>query len=194
MLILIFGGIFFLDDWINTMKLRTARVNQVGAEMTDVLINQMNLYSVRVHEFYRLKTDEARASANARWFSRAELDMKNTFTYEEAREKWKTIGFDSVDRSLTGLARIERFDVSVLEEGRTYDENDFLVVCQVLLEIEMEDGAWLLPLWNTGWGENQQQTGITKIWRRNGIAITIPMQIEGSGKNFWVDGQVDGLP
>jgi hypothetical protein len=201
MLVLTFGGIFFLSDWVNVMKLRTARVNQVGAEMTDVALNQIHLYAVRVHDFFRQKTDEAKAAANARWFSRAELDAKNTYTYEEVREKFKTIGFDSVDRALTGLARIKRFDFSIPEEGRTYDENDFLVVCQVLLEIEMEDGAWLLPLWETGWRKEQKgaknlelQMGVSKIWRKNGIAIAIPMQIEGDGKNFWVDGWVDGLP
>jgi hypothetical protein len=202
-LVLIWGGVFFFNEWIGTMRIRTARVNRVSAEMTEVVLNQMQIYAVRVHSFFRLKTDEAKAAANARWFSRAELDTKNIYTYEEVREKFKTAGFNSVDRALTGLARIKRFDISISEEGRTYDENDFLVVCRVILEIEMDDGAWLLPMSESrwGWGKKEKiaqglgsQMGITKIWRKNGITVTIPMQIEGNGRNFWVDGWVDDLP
>jgi hypothetical protein len=197
MMVFIFGGVYFFHAWVGVMKLRTARVGQVGAEITEVLRNQMNLYAVKVHDYLRTRSDEDKAAAMGRWFSKAELDAKSTYTYEEIKEKFKTIGFDSVDKDLTGLGRLKRFDISILKEGRTY-ENDILIVCQTLVEIETEDGAWLLPIAENRWERTQKggksleiQMGVTKIWNKNGIAITIPMQIEGTGKNFWVDNWVD---
>jgi hypothetical protein len=165
--------------------------------MTEVLRNQMSLYAVRVHEYLRTRTDSDRDAASARWFSKAELDAKSTYSYDEIREKFKTTRFDSVDRALTGLGRLERFDISILEERRTY-ENDVLIVFQTLVEIKTEDGAWVFPLSGKRWERSQRggknlgmQMAITKIWDKNGLAITIPMQIEGTGKNFWVGNWVD---
>jgi hypothetical protein len=201
LLLLAYGGVFIFDSWLKTIEIRTARVQRVGTAMTEVILHQMHLYSIRLHQYYRVKTAEAKEAAFERWFSKAELEAKSTYTYEEIKEKFGTVMFDSVDRALTGLAQIKRFEVSIPLEDRTYDENDFLIVCKVLVEIEMEEGAKVNAIskihrkpQGVGSISRGNRAAVTEIWSKNGTAITIPIQIEASGKNFWVDDWVDGLP
>jgi hypothetical protein len=181
---IVFGGLFCVKENIEAMKLRAVRIDEVGAEITEALIRQMNLYAIRAREYARSKSPADKSAALGRWFGKAELDAKSTYSYEEIREKFDTAGFDSVDRALTGLWMIEKFDVSLKEQ---IYEDDILVACRVFVEIEVEDGTRLLPPAKAKrWGKT---TEITKMWKQNGkgISISIPMRIEGSDKNFWVE-------
>lgn len=187
---------------LDVIASRTARLRRAVRETTEVLARQLVVYSDRVNEYYRAQKDksctdaemaELKSAALARWFSREELEARNGsgYAYEEVREKFGLAKFYELDEALNStLLRIAKFELSIPGEDTVYDLGGFLIVGRLVVEIEMEEGALLGPFlkghkrYGKGVGA---RSDVTEIWDKNGVVVTIPIRIEGDGKNFWTN-------
>lgn len=189
------GGAHFLNVQVELMNIRTGNLQKISSEITEAILHQIFLYSAKVNEFYRAETAEAKeavkTSALSRWFGRGELDTKHTYTYEEIRERFGTAKFAAVDSKLSSTSlKIKAFDISILEEGRVYDENEFLVSCRVVIAITMDERAKLSPMLEgrTKYISGARTLNTSEMWRKDGVTITISMKsINGGGGNFWTE-------
>jgi hypothetical protein len=194
------GAVFYLRAQGDVIALRAARLQRVVLAVTEVLTRQLVVYSGAVNEYYRALEDEnlldgekegLKSAALARWFDREELEAQNVYAYEEVREKFGATRFRTVDEALnSSLLEIGRFDLSIPEEDAVYDLSGFLIAGRLVVEIEMEEGSALSVLWR---GRKKYGKGVgarsdvTEMWSKDGVAVTIPIKVEGDGKNFWTD-------
>ncbi|MDR1621689.1 MAG: hypothetical protein LBS00_04875 [Synergistaceae bacterium] len=206
MMVLIFvvsaGVAIFLRAQFDVIASRTARLRWAVLEVTEVLVRQLVIYSSGVNEYYRALEDKSRSDgereelksvALARWFSREELEARNGsgYAYEEVREKFGPTKFGAADDVLnSSLLRIAKFELSIPGEDAVYDLGGFLVAGRLIIEIEMEEGA-LLGLFSKGNKRYGKGVGtrltVTEMWDKGGVVVTIPIKIEGDGKNFWTN-------
>jgi hypothetical protein len=69
---------------------------------------------------------------------------------------------------------------------------DFLIACRVIAAIRVKEGLPLAPPLISGAGKYvkdviAERSGVMESWSAHGFTVTIPMKIEGDGKNFWID-------
>jgi hypothetical protein len=193
------GAVFYLSAQNDAIALRTARLQRVVLDVTEVLTRQLAIYSGAVNGYYRAlenrlsdgEKEKSKSAALARWFGREELEARNVYAYEEVREKFGAAKFGAVDEALdSSLLKIGKFELSVPEEDAVYDLSGFLIAGRLVVKIEMEKGS-ALGLFLGGRKKYGRGVGtrsdVTEIWNKDGVAVTIPIKVEGDGKNFWID-------
>lgn len=150
--------------------------------------------------------DLAKSAALSAWFSRSEIEAEKTFSYEELRERFGETKFEPVDTALNPTTlNIKSFKISIPKQVRkqgyanfytfdeygrgtvegnieqefssaVFDENDFVIACNVVMEIEMNDGYRLAPM---SGGRTRDKDGVTAMWRLDGVTVTIPVLTGG---------------
>jgi hypothetical protein len=194
------GVALYLHAQSDVIASRTARLQKVVLNVEEVLTRQLAAYSGRVNEYYRALEDKSRSdgekeaiksAALARWFSREELEARNGYAYEEIRERFGPAKFGAVDEALSStLLNVAKFEVSIPGEDTVYDLGGFLIAGRLVVDIELKDGA-VLGIFSGGrkkYGKGVgERAAVTEIWDKGGVVVTIPIKIEGDGKNFWTN-------
>ncbi|GHV37647.1 hypothetical protein FACS1894187_14960 [Synergistales bacterium] len=196
-LLITLGGMIAIDSQFAIMQKRSHALQGVGQELTNTLLLQHTMYALRVNKFYQAKTEseksELKAEAMSKWFTKAEIDAKNEYAYEEVRGKFGVSFFEAMDRQLnsTVALNIKNFTIKIPRDDLVYDLNGFLIVCRIIATIVLDDGFMLAPQLLSGTKYIKEITAerrsITETWGKHSLTITIPMKIEGDGKNFWID-------
>jgi hypothetical protein len=186
------------------MNVRTSKIGQLASKIAEIMTRQIVIYSGRVNHCYQLARDRnvsegeknaAKSAVFERWFPKGALESKNEYSYEEIREKFRWATFNEADEILAStVLKIKEITFSVPREDSIYDANGFLIAGRLIVKIEVEDGFPINPFLQKH-GKIGKGTGIhtnitenvTENWEKNSVALTIPIAIEGDGKNFWID-------